>query len=74
MQGLDVKNKDWVSWWIPSTVNLLLLVSQWKFHKPMETQGKSWKNPGTEAFLAQPAVNQTLCVESGHDDLEVSQT
>lgn len=49
------------------------------FHKPMETQGNCWKNPGTEAFLA---VNQTLCtcvhvcvcVESCHNDLEVSQT
>lgn len=30
MQGLDVENKDWVSRQIPSTVNLLLLVSQWK--------------------------------------------
>lgn len=39
MQGLDVENKDWVSRQIPSTVNLLLLVSQWKCAR----FGRQWK-------------------------------
>lgn len=39
MQGLDVENKDWVSRRIPSTVNLLLLVSQWK----CAHFGRQWK-------------------------------
>lgn len=39
MQGLDVENKDWVSHRIPSTVNLLLLVSQWK----CAHFGRQWK-------------------------------
>lgn len=33
------------------------------FHKPMETQGNCWKNPGTEAFLAGPdSVRACVCV------------
>ncbi len=39
MQGLDVENKDWMSRRIPSTVNLLLLVSQWK----CAHFGRQWK-------------------------------
>ncbi len=39
MQGLDVENKDWVSRRIPSTVNLLLLVSQGK----CAHFGRQWK-------------------------------
>ncbi len=39
MQGLDVENKDWMSRRIPSTVNLLLLVSQGK----CAHFGRQWK-------------------------------
>lgn len=39
MLGLNVENKDWVSRRIGSTVNLLLLVSEWK----CAHLGKQWK-------------------------------
>ena len=62
---------------LPSTVNLLLLVSQRKCAPTLRTNGNLgnfWKKPGIEPIPAWPAVKARQCVESCHNDLEASQT